>query len=80
MKVRAKIALCTPTGTQPRGAEFDTSDEQGARWIAQGKAEAIEDSGSGVAPERAKPKPKARRKPKPKAQPPVVPVGRTDED
>lgn len=42
MKVRAKIALCTDRGTVKRDAEFVTTAEQGAAWIAAGKVEAVE--------------------------------------
>ena len=64
MKIRAKIALCTPEGTMSRAAEFDTTPEQAHRWIEQGKAEPVDD------PAPAK---KAQgKKPRNKTKPPVV--------
>lgn len=68
MKVRAKIALCTPSGTMPRGTVFDASDEQAARWIDQGKAESAADDDADATAAPAKPKaPKRTRSRKPKA-------------
>ncbi|WP_125958716.1 hypothetical protein [Sphingomonas koreensis] len=59
MKLRAKISLCTPTGTVQRGAEFDASDEQAAKWIAQGKARAVEEGTASAQPRRGKTKARA---------------------
>ncbi|WP_423606139.1 hypothetical protein [Sphingomonas sp. MS122] len=73
MKVRAKIALCTPTGTMPRGTVFDASDEQAARWIDQGKAEPAADDEADEAAAPAKPKAPKRAK----SRKPKVPVAAT---